>query len=171
MKKIKLFCGGKFHFDYLNTNYINDAKNDYRSIILRDVNLLLNKQNFVSISPKIDYIGPFYFESDGMIDKDIIENEIKMINEATHIFILLEDGLAPGSISELIYASSLNKYIDIFYIKYDENEETESNLHSPCWYPIIMSQLVNNKNTNIIKCDSYKDAVDKIIIKLNELAF
>ena len=169
MNKIKLFCGGKFHFDYLNDNYVDAAKNDYRSIILKDVNLLLTKQKSVKISPRIDYIGPFYFESDGMIDKDIIENEMTMINESTHVFMLFEDGLAPGSVSELIYASSLNKNIYIFYIKYDDTKETESNLHSPCWYPIIMSELINKDKTNIIKCISYKDAIDKILNKLNEL--
>ena len=92
MEKIKLFCGGKFHFDYLNDNYLEAAKNDYRSFILKDVELLLKRQNYVEISSNIDYIGPFYFETDGMIDKEIVENEMKMINEATHIFMLLEDG-------------------------------------------------------------------------------
>ena len=170
MEKIKLFCVGKFHFDYLNDNYIEAAKNDYRSFILNDVELLLKRQNYVEISSNIDYIGPFYFETDGMIDKEIVENEMKMINEATHIFMLLEDGLAPGSVSELIYASTLKKNIYIFYIKYNESEETESNLHSPCWYPIIMSKLINKDNCDIIACKDYKDAINKILNKIKKLS-
>ena len=170
MKKIKLFCGGKFHFDYLNDNYLEAAKNDYRNFILKDVELLLKRQNYVEISSKIDYIGPFYFETDGMIDKEIVENEMKMINEATHIFMLLEDGLAPGSVSELIYASTLKKNISIFYIKYEESEETESNLHSPCWYPIIMSNILVKYKCDIIACKDYKDAINKVLNKIKKLS-
>lgn len=170
MEKIKLFCGGKFHFDYLNDNYIEAAKNDYRSFILKDVELLLKRQNYVEISSNIDYIGPFYFETDGMIDKEIVENEMKMINEATHIFMLLEDGLAPGSVSELIYASTLKKNISIFFIKYAESEETESSLHSPCWYPIIMSNILVKYNCDIIACKDYKDAINMILNKIKKLS-
>ena len=166
--QIKLYCGGKFHFDYLIEKYELKAKDDYRSNILGDYKLLLEKHQFVSLSENIDYIGPFYFESDGMIDIDIVKFEKTMIENCTHAIFLLEDGLCPGTISELIYATLLNKNVNIFYIKYNNDKETESTLRSPCWYPMLLSKELNNA-VNIVDCKSIDDAKMKIRNFVEEL--
>lgn len=158
----KIYCGGTFPFDYLDNNYKEMAKKDYRTAILGDVDLLLNNHEFLKINDEVEYIGPFYFESDTMIDKDIVNKEYKMINEATDTIFLLDDGLCPGTISELTLASTLNKNVYIYYVKKSELEETESSLHSPCWFPITLSTIIN-QNTKIVECKNYNDAKNKIV--------
>ena len=157
----KLYCAGAFSFDYLEKNYKKKEKMDYRAKILGNINLLLAKQDYVILKPNLYYIGPFYFETDGMIDELIVKEEIKMIKNCTHIIFLLDSGCCPGTIAELIFAVNLKKDISIFYIKRKDNEETESDLHTPCWFPIIISKL-NNKNTKIIRCKDYNEATKKI---------
>lgn len=159
--KRKLYCGGKFAFDYQKQDYETQVKNDYRANILGNFHLLLDNNKCVEITENVNYIGPFYFETDGMIDKDIVSTEKQMIEQCTDAIFLLDDGLCPGTISELIYASTLSKTIHIFYIKRKDTEETESTLHSPCWYPIILSEQLNNK-TIIYSCDSFDDANQKM---------
>lgn len=158
----KLYCAGVFNFDFLNADYREKAKNDYRSLLLGDENLLLQKHDYVSLKTNLQYIGPFYFESEGMIDKLIVNSEIKMIKDCTHAIFLLDEGCCPGTIAELILASDLNKHVEIFYIRKPDSEETESELHSPCWFPILMSRI-NNSNTKITCCNSYSDATNRIV--------
>lgn len=158
----KLYCAGTFNFDFLDKNYKDKAKKDYRSILLGNVDKLLQKQNYVKLKSNLNYIGPFYFETDGMIDELIVKEEVKMIKNCTHTVFLLDSGCCPGTIAELILAADLRKNIRIFYIKREDNEETESTLHSPCWFPIIMSKL-NNKKSEIISCENYDDATQKIV--------
>ena len=164
----KLFCAGTFDFDFLNDDYREKSKNDYRAILLGNENSLLEKHDYVSLKENLIYIGPFYFESEGMVDELIVDSEIKMIKECTHAIFLLNDGCCPGTIAELTLASTLNKFVEIFYIKKNNDEETESRLHSPCWFPIIMSKI-NNPNTTVISCSNYQDATAKIVEFVNSL--
>lgn len=159
----KIYCGGPFSFDYKNENYIDDVKTDYRYHILNDVNLLLNESDYVLLNDNVKYIGPFYFEADNKAS-DIVFLEKGMIEESDILIFLLDSGLCPGTISELIYASTLNKEIAIFYINYGDEFETESELHTPCWYPIILSELIN-ENVRVIECskDNYIEKIEDFI--------
>ena len=74
-----VYCGGRFDFDYQNEGYIEKATQDYRAILLGDVNLLLKSSSPVQISGNLLYVGPFYFETDGMLDQDIVETEIRQV--------------------------------------------------------------------------------------------
>ena len=158
----KLYCGGTFNFDFLNDDYREKAKSDYRSVLLGSEKLLLEKHDFIQLKENIKYIGPFYFESEGMVDELIVASETKMIIECTHAIFILDGGCCPGTIAELTLASDLNKYVEIFFVKRSDDEETESRLHSPCWFPIIMSKI-NNPNTKITCCSSYKEATEKVM--------
>lgn len=157
----KVYCGGAFVFDYQDKDYEVFAKDDYRANILGDFKLLLYNNKPIKLTDKIEYIGPFYFETNDMIGEDIVNIEKKMIEKCTDAIFLLDSGLCPGTISELIYASSLLKDIYIFYIKRKETEETESNLHSPCWYPILLCKTINKK-TKVYSCESLEQAKEKI---------
>ena len=119
-----LFCGGRFHFDYMKEGYLAQAEDDYRVSFLGDVRKLLRGKGSVPLSERLTYIGPFYFESDGMIDKEIVKMEMRQIRRCTHAIFLLEDGCCPGTVSEIVYAASHQKRISIFYIR--DNKETES---------------------------------------------
>lgn len=164
----KLYCAGAFNFDFRNDDYREKAKSDYRSVILGSESLLLEKHEYVQLNDNLKYIGPFYFEAEGMIDEFIVESEVKMIKECTHAIFLLDGGCCPGTIAELMLASTLNRHVEIFYIRRNDDEETESRLHSPCWFPIIMSKL-NNPKTRITCCTNYQDATEKILDYLKNL--
>ncbi len=161
----KLYCAGTFPFDFRDPDYMKNARKDYRSILLSKLGgnyTFLEKKPYIPLSGNVRYNGPFYFESDGMVDSEIVETEMQMISDCTHIIFLLDDGCCPGTITELIFAATLKKNVEIFYIKKADDEETESTLHSPCWFPIIACQLIN-PNTNITACIDYSDATKKII--------
>ena len=156
----KLYCGGKFHFDYLLNGYVENAARDYRAVLLGDVKHLLYPGADLMIKEDMEYVGPFYFESDGMRDRDIVRTEWKMVQDCTDAIFLLESADCPGSVCELTAASMLGKRVHIFYLR--DESETESMLRTPCWYPIIHSIFIND-NTRIYECKSLDHAVEKIV--------
>ena len=157
----KIYCGGSFNFDYLKCGDRDDAAEDYRAVLLGGADLLLERNGCVKINENVEYIGPFYFETDGMKDRDIVHSEWEMVKKCTDAIFLLDGAGCPGTVCELTAASMLGKRVHIFYIRKGEGEETESDLHTPCWYPIIHSLAVNEK-TAICKCFSAEDAIGKI---------
>ena len=162
-----IYCGGRFYFDYQQEGYREKAAKDYRALLLDDVNLLLRGTGRVKLSDRLSYIGPYYFETDGMVDREIVEKEKGQIEECTYAFFLLDDGLCPGTIGEIIYAAALKKRICIFYVA-DENE-TESTLLSSCWYPIILCQMINGESTDVISCANLAEAAEKLLDRVKEL--
>ncbi len=158
----KLYCGGTFCFDYLNDDYLEHAAEDYRAILLGDRDLLLRKSEGVALSPGVTYIGPFYFEADGMTDEDIVRIESDMVRQCTDAVFLLDDASCPGTIGELTMASTMGKRVHIFYVRRPDTEETESRLHTPCWFPILLSRMINPE-TRLIECTGKEDAASKIV--------
>ena len=158
----KLYCGGTFPFDYQNDGYPLQAEQDYRARLLNGAHRLLQRSDGILLRDDLMYIGPFYFEAPEMQDSDIVQSEQAMVESCTNAVFLLDDGCCPGTITELILASLLGKDIAIFYIQKSDREETESPLHSPCWYPIVFSRL-RNSNTKVFPCSSYEDATTQIL--------
>ena len=156
-----IYCGGRFDFDYRQIGYEKKAAEDYRAILLKDVNNLLNTADTVVLSDNLSYIGPYYFETEGMLDLDIIETEKRQIERCTVAVFLLDHSPCPGTIAEMVYAASLHKRIKIFYVK-DENE-TESALQSSFWYPMILCRKINPAGTNIQSCDSFSEGRAEIL--------
>ncbi|MCR5810105.1 MAG: nucleoside 2-deoxyribosyltransferase [Lachnospiraceae bacterium] len=156
-----LYCGGRFDFDYRDANFEEKAARDYRAILLNDVNKLLSNSDTVILSGHLAYISPYYFETDGMLDQDIVATEKRQIERCTIAVFLLDDTPCPGTIAELVYAASLQKKILIYYVK--NTDETESVLRSPFWYPMILCSKVNRSGTEIIAYDSYAEARDGIL--------
>lgn len=166
--KCLLFCGGKFHFDYHKDDYRIKAEKDYRVVLLGGVNSLLEKSDMVYLSNKIAYVGPFYFESDGLVDADIVKTEMDQIRRCTDAFFVLEDGLCPGTIAEMVYACAQQKKVRVFYVKTADTEETESSFHSPCWYPMIMCLRIC-PGMEIVACTDIEDAKEKLLILIHNL--
>lgn len=156
-----IYCGGRFDFDYRQIGYEKKAAEDYRAILLKDVNKLLNPADTVVLSDNLVYIGPYYFETEGMLDLDIIETEKRQIERCTVAVFLLDHSPCPGTIAEMVYAASLHKRMIIFYVK-DENE-TESTLLSPFWYPMILCRKLNPADTEIESCDSFSEGRSEIL--------
>ena len=97
-----------------------------------------------------------------MIDRDIVETEMRMIEECDVAFFLLEDGTCPGTVSEMIYAATLKKRMCIVYIR--NEEETESSLRSACWYPINMCRSINKSETEVFPCIDREQA-ERILLE------
>ena len=156
-----LYCGGRFDFDCRDAEFEEKAARDYRAILLNDVNKLLSNSDTVILSGHLAYIGPYYFETDGMLDRDIVEVEKRQIEKCTIAVFLLDYSPCPGTIAEMVYAAALQKNILIYYVK-NENE-TESLLRSPFWYPMILCSKIDSAKVEIIGCDSYAEARDRIL--------
>ena len=167
MEQEKIYCGGRFHFDYLNQDYLEKASEDYRAILLGDVNKLLRGKGSIRITDKLSYVGPYYFETDTMLDQDIVQTEMRMVEECTLAVFLIEDGLCPGTISEMVYAATLQKKMVVVYLR--DEDETESCLRSPCWYPIIQCRLINKANVSVIPCSTLDQAKKMILEEIGKV--
>ena len=157
----KLYCGGSFCFDYQKADYREQAAADYRSVLLGSPDLLLQRSSGVPLGNGTTYIGPFYFESDGMPDTDIVRSEIDMVKDCSDAIFLLDSACCPGTICELTMASVLGKAVHIFYLQKPDDQETESSLHTPCWYPILHSSIINQRST-LYPCSSIQEAAEMI---------
>jgi hypothetical protein len=160
----KLFFGGAFGFDYRNEDYEIQAAEDYRAQILGSVQALLKPKDMsgVSINDNVLYIGPFYFEAESMKADDIVACEKLMIEQCTDAVFVLDDAACPGTIAEIMYANSLQKTVHLFYVRHNDDEETESDLHTPCWYPLIFCKQTN-ESAILYECEDLKDAARKVI--------
>ncbi len=163
MQNRRIFCGGAFCFDYREDDYEDMAVKDYRAKLLDSVDALLmpNGTDGVRINGGVTYVGPFYFETESMRAEDIIRCEKEMIESCTEAIFLLDDAACPGTITEVMYANSLGKMLHLFYVRHNDDEETESEMHTPCWYPLLFCQMTN-KSVNLYQCSSIEDAVCKI---------
>lgn len=157
----RIYCGGRFCFDYLDADYRIRAAEDYRAQLLGDPALLLQHSEGVPLHAKALYTGPFYFESDGMVDTEIVRSETEMVRSCTDAIFLLDDAACPGTICELTMAGMLGKAVHIFFIRRADGEETESALHTPCWFPILHSCQVN-PGTRLYPCASPAEASERI---------
>ena len=139
------------------------ATKDYRAVLLGSVDALLKPDGTdgVKLCDGVTYVGPFYFETESMKAEDIIRCEREMIESCTDAVFVLDDAACPGTIAEMMYANSLGKTLHLFYVQHKNDEETESELHSPCWYPIQLCQLINN-SVNLYPCCSVEDATNRI---------
>ncbi len=161
--KCELFCGGTFCFDYRKDGYEMMAAKDYRAKLLDSVESLLRSKgtNGMKISENVLYVGPFYFETESMKAEEIVCCEKEMIESCSDAIFLLDDAACPGTIAEVMYANSLGKTLHLFYVRHKNDEETESELHTPCWYPIQLCQMTN-RSVNIYPCSNVEDAANKI---------
>lgn len=160
----KIFCGGTFCFDYRKDGYEVMAAKDYRAKLLGSVEALLRSIDIdgVKISENVTYVGPFYFEVEDKEAESIIKCERRMIESCSDAIFLLDDAACPGTIAEVMYANFLGKTLHLFYVQHEDNEETESELHTPCWYPILFCQMTN-MNVNLHLCYSVEDAANRIL--------
>ena len=160
-----LFCGGAFRFDRRRADCYDMIPKDYRSILLKDPAKLFTDVNAgdTIINQQVAYVGPYFFTTDQLSGEEIILKEKGMIERCTDAIFLFDEAGCPGSVTELMQAAILGKSLHLFYIKRGDDDEIESALHTPCWYPILFSKLTN-VNTQLYRCHNYDEAVKKIII-------
>jgi len=74
----KIYCGGAFDFDCRDTDYIKTAQKDYRVVsVLKNTEKFLRACAVQHLSDKLDYIGPFYYETEDMKGEDIVAKELE----------------------------------------------------------------------------------------------
>ena len=115
----------------------------------------------MEVSENVLYVGPFYFETESMKSEEIVCCEKRMIESCSDAIFLLVDAACPGTIAEVMYANSLGKTLHLFYVRHKNDEETESELQTPCWYPIQFCQMTN-KSVYIYPCSSIEDAAKRV---------
>ena len=162
-----VYCGGRFDFDYRQDRYEQKAAEDYRAVLLGNADKLLRNSGILWLSDRLSYVGPYYFETDGMLDREIVETEKGQIDSCTQTVFLLDVAPCPGTVAEMVYAASLGKKMRIVYIR-DEGE-TESALRSPCWYPMILCQMFDPSRVELIPCATIAEARDQIVCFLRDL--
>lgn len=153
----KIFCSGRFNFDYRDDDYPRAANKDYRARLLGDVQKLLYPQEAYRIGNSVGYTGPFYFECENMDADNIVATECEMIRKCTDAFFILEKADSPGTVAELVFAASLDKSLHIYYVQLADDMETESHLHTANWYPILMSKQIASE-VELTPCISREDA-------------
>lgn len=163
-----IFCGGAFRFDRRRANCYDMIPKDYRSVLLKDPALLFAgfDEGDTMLSPQVDYVGPYFFTTDKLSGEQIILREKEMIERCTDAIFLFDEAGCPGSVTELMQAATLGKTLHLFYIQKGDDDEIESALHTPCWYPILFSRLTN-ANTHLYRCHEYDEAVTKITDLVN----
>ncbi|MBO6025751.1 MAG: hypothetical protein J6P73_00710 [Bacteroidales bacterium] len=163
-----LFCGGAFRFDRRRADCQEMIPKDYRSIILKDPVRLFADFNAgnTMLSPEVAYVGPYFFTTDKLSGEQIILKEKEMIERCTDAIFLFNEASCPGSVTELMQATMLGKNLHLFYVQKGDDDEIESALHTPCWYPILFSKLTN-EHTHLYRCHDYDEAVEKIVNLVN----
>ena len=166
----KIYCGGAFDFDCRDIDYQEAAKKDYRVVsVLKNLDTFLRACAVQHLSDKLDYIGPFYYETEDMKGEDIVAKELEMIEDCTDAIFILDRAGCPGTISECTYAASLGKKLHIFYTQEGENQETESDLHTPCWFAIYGAIKINPQNTYLYEVNNKNMLYSQVETLINSL--
>lgn len=170
---ILLYCGGNFEFQYKDFTP-KLLLNDYRTVILKDLDNILhqpkNGSKSVTLSPGVEYISPFYFYENELDGKGVVMTEYNMVDRCTHAVFLVDNTNIPGTVSEIVHASILQKNITIFYVERTQDEgEPEQEICNMNWYPL---EIAKQSGARLIKCSSRDEAksliyqyVDSLITK------
>ena len=175
MEYKKIYFGGAFPFKY--KEYSEDKlAGDYRAIILGGTKPLLKSPSaefkFKRIKGKdnVFYAGPYYFYEEGTTARNIVKNELQMVEDCTDAVFLLENTPCPGTITEVIHSSMIGKKVHIFYVKMPiDKGEPENEIENQQWYSICFSQLVNSDNVTLQKCEDREEAITKILTFIGSL--
>ena len=108
----------------------------------------------VNISSLITALGAAALTA-GLAFQDTLKNFV------SGMIILLSRPFTAGDLIEIEGVEGYVKSIRIFYVE-DENE-TESALCSPFWYPMILCKKIDSADVDIVACDSLSQAHDEIL--------
>ena len=65
---------------------------------------------------------------------------------------------SPGSVAELIYAASLQKPIEIFYLETDNGREIKTEY----WFPIVMSRYIDENVVKVTPVQCANEFMEKL---------
>jgi nucleoside 2-deoxyribosyltransferase len=156
--------GGPFTFKYSEVTP-ELIRSDFRYGIVGEP--FIEQHNDIEDLGNVEYTGPFYYYKKGLNSEAVVESEVEAIRRSDIVFLVFpEDGQAPGTVAELIFAATLNKRIEIFYVPTDEQTEEDvssdnlaTQIHHQYWYPFHQARIIN-PNITFHKCNSTEHAKD-----------
>lgn len=155
---MKYYFGGKFNLSNdKNETLPFRLKDDYRSRLLGDPSKLAYANDNLTFGHNNQYVGCFYCEkaSNGKITStdcnEVVSREMQLIRECDVFVAVFGDETTNGTISELIYATSMDKKIIIF----DKKRSTKSEF----WFPIVMSKQMSDKVV-VLEYDSEDEIIE-----------
>lgn len=166
MKRIKhrIYVGGPFTFKYSEVTP-ELIRSDFRYGIVGEP--FIEQHNDIEDLGNVEYTGPFYYYKKGLNSEAVVESEVEAIRRSDIVFLVFpEDGQAPGTVAELIFAATLNKRIEVFYVPTEEQTEEDvssdnlaTQIHHQYWYPFHQARIIN-PNITFHKCNSTEHAKD-----------
>lgn len=165
---IKMFVGSTYDVRHETINEENATKvleDDIRSNLLgSSSNFVYAKEMTLPNNNHIRYIGGFYYEKipSNFISKNscdyIVEAELRQIDGADIVIIILMNYSAIATITELLYASYKKKKTIIFC----NPKITKFEVEGEYWFPILTAQRENKENIKIIFTEDRKEIIDYI---------
>lgn len=154
MNTIKLFISAAFdlkHGEYSEKEAMYKLENDVRRKILGDVKYFLRKpkeNRCLSYNTDITYVGGYYYYDDYKCDtlescKDLIDIQLKEIDEADLVVVIIDRYSAISTMSELLYAAYRNKQIIIFA----DPKICMLDINSKYWYAIEIAKTLDDNIT------------------------
>ncbi len=160
----KIYFAGKFNKSETRLNSLEGMlRNDYRSQLLGDANLLTYYQKNLIINNKFEYIGPFYCEQASNGDytstdcKTVLNAEYNLIKNSDIFVVVLGESFSVGSIVELGWALQENKQIIILY----QEEKSVYTIASEYWFAIA-DAINRSNNLSVLKYNNTKEIVKLI---------
>lgn len=164
----KLYLSGKFNkSDDKKASLAQRLQNDFRAILLRDANLLVNAADNVQIGNKYLYCGPFYCEqaSNGKFTSTectvVVSSERVAVDNCDVFIAVFDENYSPGTIVELGWALNADKEIIILY----KNQDSKYSIQSEHWFAITDAQM-RTKTIQIFAYDTVNEMLDIIKNKI-----
>lgn len=165
---IKAFVGSTYDIRHETINEKNAEevlKDDIRSKLLGSSSkFVYAERSLLKNNSNIQYIGGFYYEkipSDFISHNScdyIVEAELRQIDEADIVIIILMNYSAIATITELLYAAYKKKKIIIFC----NPKITKFEVEGEYWFPIIAVERKNKENTKLIFTEDKNEIINYI---------
>ena len=165
---IKIFYSGTYKVRHELINKDNVCimlKDDVRSKIVGNVKDTIYASDGVIIkgNKNVMYVGGFYYEKENpgkSTCENVVFEELKQIDKCDLVIANLMNYSAIASVTEIIYAASINKKIVIFC----DPKVTSYEVEGEYWFPILAAkQLSNNVEVRFINNE------DEIVEYINNL--
>ena len=163
-----IFCGGKFKLNPDKSLTLEQRiKDDYRVVLLKDVNKFIYANSDSIIADQFKYKGTFYCEkaSNGEYTSTecntVLNEEYKALSESDIFLCVFDDTFSVGTVVELNWAVNLNKEIIICFQK---KEDSPYSVKSEYWFAIV-DALNRTKNVKIFPFGTHEELLDLILNK------
>jgi hypothetical protein len=165
---MKLFIGSTYnvkHSEINEENVLQKLNDDIRSKLIGTKEFVYGGERiFLKDYPNIEYVGGFYYEetptdfvSKNSVDY-IVEAELRAIEKADIVVIVLNKYSAIATISEMLFAASYKKQT---YIICNPNI-TWFEVQGEYWFPITTAQRENPDKTEVLSVENQEQLMETL---------